>query len=134
MHPVVNLKAKIIQCRNAFPGDSVSYGATYNIKKTATLATVSVGYADGYLRSLSNKGLTSINGIQIPILGRVTMDMIIVDVSELPEKQRKPGNWVELIGNTISVDDLAGAAGTIPHEILTNLGSRYHREYLNNPK
>ncbi len=134
MNPAVNLKAKIIQCRNVLPGDAVSYGATYTIKKKATVATVSVGYADGYLRSLSNKGLTSINGIQIPILGRVTMDMIMVDVSKLPDKQRQPGNWVELIGDTISVDDLADAAGTIPHEILTNLGCRYHREYLNEPK
>ncbi|MBM09815.1 MAG: alanine racemase [Magnetovibrio sp.] len=131
MHSVINLKAKIIQCRNASPGETVSYGATYPITKPTTVATVSVGYADGYLRSLSNKGLTNINGIQIPIIGRVTMDTIMVDVSDLPESRRKPGDWVELIGDTISVDALADAAGTIPHEILTNLGNRYHREYLN---
>ena len=131
MHPVVSLKTKILQRREAFPGETISYGATYRIEKPTKIATVSVGYADGYLRSLSGKGFGVVNGIQLPVLGRVTMDMIMLDVSKVPEEKSRPGNWVELIGDSISVDDLADAAGTIPHEILTNLGSRYHRCYVN---
>lgn len=131
MHPVITLKARILQRRNAFPGSTVSYGATYTIERSAKIATVSVGYADGYIRSLSGRGVGIVNGIHLPVLGRVTMDLIMLDVSALPEEQSRPGSWVELIGEFISVDDLANAAGTIPHEVLTNLGNRYHRRYVN---
>ena len=130
MRPVVTLMARILQRRNATPGETVSYGATHTIEKPTKIATVSAGYADGYLRSLSAKGYGFIDGTRLPILGRVTMDMIMLDVSEVLEEKCRPGQWVELIGGHISADDIANAAGTISHEILTGLGDRYHRRYV----
>lgn len=130
MRPVVTLKARILQIRNAAPGERVSYGATHTIDKPTVIATVSVGYADGYLRSLSASGFGFIDNTRVRVLGRVTMDLIMLDVTDVAPEKCRPGDWVELIGPNVSVDTVADAAGTIGHEILTGLGRRYHRRYL----
>ncbi|MBT6096484.1 MAG: alanine racemase [Rhodospirillaceae bacterium] len=130
MRPVITLSAQILQVRHVAPGETVSYGATHAVDKPSKIATVATGYADGYLRSLSDTGYGFISGIRVPVLGRVTMDMIMLDVSEIAEDKCRPGMWVELIGSHVTVDDVAAAAGTIGHEIMTSIGARYHRRYI----
>ena len=129
MAATVRLRARIHQVRDAEPGETVGYGASYGVEKPAKIATLPVGYADGYLRSLSNAGCGTIDGRRVPLVGRVSMDLITVDVSDIPEQDRQPGQWVELIGPDNHVDAVAEAAGTIGYEILTSLGNRYHRVY-----
>ena len=94
------------------------------------IATVAVGYADGFLRSLSNAGRGLVGGRQVPIVGRVSMDLITVDVSDVPQGLTEPGNTVQLIGPERPIDAVAAEAGTIGYEILTSLGSRYHRVHV----
>ncbi|MGY9004957.1 MAG: alanine racemase, partial [Alphaproteobacteria bacterium] len=88
------------------------------------------GYADGYLRSLSNSATATLGGIRVPVVGRVSMDLITLDVTNVPDQVARPGALVELIGPDHSVDALAREAGTIGYEILTALGPRFHRHYL----
>src|SRR5690606_29406920 len=95
----------------------------------ARLAVVPVGYADGWLRSLSHKGSGSIGGYTVPVAGRISMDLTVFDVSDVPEHLVRPGAEIELIGPHLPVDAVAEAAGTIGYEVLTRLGSRYRREY-----
>jgi len=129
LSPVIDLKGRIIQLRDAAAGDTIGYGATYRVEQPTRIATVPVGYADGYLRSLSNNACGYIGGAKVPLVGRVSMDLITFDVSGVPEHDCRPGAWIELIGANNSVDDAAAAAGTIGYEILTSLGNRYHRVY-----
>lgn len=129
MAQVVELKARILQARAIDGGESVGYGATYCASRRERLVTVGVGYADGYLRSLSNRGHGYIGDIRMPLVGRVSMDLTVFDASAVPEAQAHPGGIVELIGPHNSVDAVAEDAGTIGYEILTNLGRRYHRVY-----
>ena len=111
-------------------GESVGYGASYRADRRERLVTVGVGYADGYPRSLSNRGHGYIGDIRMPLVGRVSMDLTIFDATAVPEEQARAGGIVELIGPHLSVDAVAADAGTIGYEILTNLGRRYHRVYL----
>jgi alanine racemase len=131
MRQVLRLQAKILQVRRVDDGDSVGYGATRRFDGPARLATIAVGYADGYMRSLSNRGAVHIDGAEAPIVGRVSMDLTVIDVSGLPEAATQPGTAVDLIGPQQTVDDLGGRAGTIGYEILTSLGRRYRRTYTN---
>ncbi len=133
MAGTVTLKSRILQVRDANRGDTVGYGASHAIDGKAKIATLPVGYADGYLRSLSNGGQGIIDGIPVPLVGRVSMDLITLDVTAVPDAKRQPGQWVELIGPHNPVDAVAVAAGTIGYEILTSLGARYHRRYLGGP-
>ena len=94
------------------------------------VATVGVGYADGYLRSLSNSGSGYMGDTRVPIVGRVSMDLITLDVSDVPDAAARPGALVDLIGPHNPIDSVAAEAGTIGYEILTGLGSRYYRVYL----
>lgn len=133
--PVVHLKGRILQVRNVAAGETVGYGATRTLKRASRIAIVSVGYADGLFRSLSTKdgeeGLVVYIGAHAaPILGRVSMDLITVDVTHLPESLARRGEWVELIGPNIPVQELAARAGTIDYEVLTNLGRRAYRRYI----
>lgn len=130
LRQVVRLQAKILQLRDVDRGTPVGYGATHRFARPARLATVGVGYADGYLRSLSNRGSAMIGGSRVPVVGRVSMDLLILDVSELPAQQLRRGDLVDLIGPGNSPDDLADQAGTIGYEILTSLGRRYARRYV----
>ena len=127
---VVRLQGRILQLREIDSDTPVGYGATHRCSPPARLATVGVGYADGYLRSLSGRGIAVAAGRRVPVVGRVSMDLLTLDVSELPQGSLRPGDLVDLIGPDNPVDDLAAQAGTIAYEILTSLGQRYARSYI----
>jgi alanine racemase len=132
---VVHLKGRILQIRDVPEGETVGYGATRTLQRPSRVAVVSVGYADGIFRALSTKdgedGLVVYLGPHAaPILGRVSMDLITVDVTGLPETHAKRGAWVELIGPNVSAHTVAMHAGTIDYEVLTNLGRRAVRRYI----
>jgi alanine racemase len=129
LRQVVRLSGKILQVREIDRGESVGYGAAHVMKTAGRAATVAVGYADGWLRSLSHRGCGYIAGKRIPLLGRVSMDLVTFDVSAVDPALAYPGAMVELLGEHYGVDDAAADAGTIGYEILTALGGRYHRIY-----
>jgi len=130
MRPVVRLTAPIIQLRALDAPAAVGYGGAHRSEAGRRIATVAVGYADGYLRALSGRGHASIDGVRVPVIGRVSMDLITLDVTEVPEARVRPGQGVDLIGDACDLDALAVEAGTIGYEILTSLGGRYLRRYL----
>lgn len=135
MTPVVRLYARILQIGEADAGETVGYGASLELQRRTRYATVSVGYADGYFRKLGSSNgqrgaIGWLDGRPLPILGRVSMDLAVFDITDLPEASAQRGGFVELIGPHFTVDDAAGLAGTIGYEILTSLGSRSTRVYL----
>lgn len=141
MRPVVTAQARVVQVRTANAGQSVSYGSTVRLTRDSRLAIVSAGYADGYMRSQSSGGVPLrqsvpqggqgfVAGRKVPVAGRITMDLTIFDVTGLPETAVLAGDYVELFGKNIAVDDVARAAGTIGYEILTNIGLRHERRYV----
>ena len=131
MHPVVSLHVPVIRVRLVYKGASVGYGAAWTAEKDTWLATVSAGYADGIMRHLGNRGALYWKGYRCPIRGRVSMDLTTVDLSEVPENERpRPGELMEVLGPHQGADDLARDADTIGYEILTTLGQRYERQYL----
>jgi alanine racemase len=111
------IEAPILQVRDVAPGESFGYGATYSAAKKMRTATVALGYADGFLRSLSGRGYGVIGGAKRPLLGRVSMDLVIIDVTGCAEAQ--PGAMVEFLGPNAPLDEVAHLAGTAPYEILT---------------
>jgi alanine racemase len=134
MQSVVELKARIVQIRNVEKGESVGYGGTWTARRPTRLAVVSVGYADGYFRAgSSNDGTRGaevvVAGKRCPIAGRVSMDLIAVDVTDLEKNAARRGHLVTLIGEGITVDELAHHFGTIGYEVMTSLGPRYKRIY-----
>ncbi|MFQ5765698.1 MAG: alanine racemase [Rhodospirillales bacterium] len=129
MAQVIILQGKIAQVRAVDTPQTVGYGATHRIEGPGRIATLAVGYADGYLRSLSNRGTGYIGDIPVPVVGRVSMDLITLDVSGVPEDSCPVGGLVDLIGPHNPVDRIAAEAGTIAYEVLTSLGNRYHRVY-----
>jgi alanine racemase len=129
MEAMVCLRAKILQIRSVEAATTVGYGATYAVAAATRLAVVGIGYADGYPRCLGNVGAASVGGMRVPVVGRVSMDLLCLDVSSLPTESTREGDYVELIGGDISLDEVAEAAGTISYEILTGLGIRLEREY-----
>jgi alanine racemase len=129
LRPIVRLAAKILQIRQIDRGESVGYGAAHVMGAPGRIATAAVGYADGWLRSLSHRGCGYIAGKRVPLVGRVSMDLVTFDVSAIPPGLAQPGGEIELLGPEYGVDDAAAAAGTIGYEILTSLGARYHRIY-----
>jgi alanine racemase len=130
MRAVVRLDARVIQTREIAAGDAVGYGHAFNAAGPMRIATLSVGYADGWLRSVGAKGQAYVGDRAMPIAGRVSMDSLTLDISTLPADMLKPGDFVELLGPHQSIDDVAAAAGTIGYEILTSLGGRYRRRYI----
>jgi alanine racemase len=129
MLPVVGLTAPVLQVHEVDAPGSVGYGATYRTLPGAVIATVPVGYADGFPRA-AGAAKARIAGREVPIAGRVSMDLIGLDVSALGAGEVRPGMPVELIGGADGVDRLAEAAGTIGYEVLTRLGRRFERVYL----
>lgn len=123
------LSSKIIQIREIDTPSCVGYGATCELPAGARVATLPVGYADGYLRSLGNSAFCYFKKHKLPVVGRVSMDLIMVDISNVPNGQINVGDEIEIMGKNISADDLAKTAGTIGYEILTRLGARYKRFY-----
>ena len=134
MRAVVSLQGRIVQMRAVALGATVGYSATWTAKRATRLAIVSIGYADGFLRAASASDAKPgaeaiIAGRRCPLAGRVSMDLIAFDVTDVPEAQIKRGGLVTLLGDGIGVDDLADRAGTIGYEVLTSLGRRYRRIY-----
>ncbi|TVZ38202.1 alanine racemase [Alteromonadaceae bacterium 2753L.S.0a.02] len=136
LQEVVSLHLPVVQTRNLPAGESVGYGATRHFSQTAKLAIVAGGYADGLFRSLSNRGASWVadpngeGGWLAPIVGRISMDTTIVDISAVPEGVVHEGARLEFIGPHLSVENIAKAAGTVSYEVLTSLGARYNRHYL----
>jgi alanine racemase len=126
--PVVSLTAPILQVREVGPGETVGYGATWRAPRPSRIAVVPLGYADGIFRAMSGRGHFHLGGAPVPIVGRVSMDMITLDVTDHPNAA--PGQSVEVLGPNQTVDALAAHAGTIGYEILTALGARYARSYI----
>jgi len=129
MRPVVRLRSRIWQVRNAGPGETVGYGATHEVTEPTRIATVALGYGDGHPRALSNRGEVYVGGQAAPVIGRISMDSTTVDVSGLPEDRVRPGTLVDVIGPNNPIDAVAASAGTVAYELLTQLGRRYHRTY-----
>jgi alanine racemase len=136
MMPAVTLEAPFIQVRDCKTGESVGYGATYILPRDTRLAIIALGYADGFIRSASSTnqhagGRVFSRGQTCPVLGRVSMDMFAVDITDLGDNAPPPGEMVEVLGPNVTVDDQADPAGTIGYEILTSLKGRYPRTYVN---
>jgi alanine racemase len=138
MRPVVGLEARIVQLRWVEAEHTVGYNGRWVALTRRRIATLSVGYADGYPRSSSARGrseeellagMALIAGHRCPFAGNVSMDLITVDVTDVPERQVKRGDTVTLIGSELTIDEVGRRAGTIGYEILTNLGARYARAY-----
>jgi alanine racemase len=129
MLPVVRLQAKVIQTRSLDRGAGVGYGHIFHVTEPLVAATISLGYADGWHRRAASAAW--FENVPLPFLGRVSMDSIVLDISALPPDRLKAGDLVELIGPSQTVDQAAGHAGTIGYEILTSLGHRFHRRYVN---
>lgn len=130
LQSVAHLQGKIIQTREIAAGAGVGYSLTYRSTQTRRIATVAVGYADGWMRSLSNRGLAWIGDKQVPMVGNVSMDTITLDVSDVALELLYPGALVDLISTKNTADQVAERAGTIGYEILTSLGLRYQRHYI----
>ena len=128
MQAVATLTGKVVQIHKVDTGNSVGYGAEWRAQRPSSIATVAVGYADGYLRSLQNRIFVALSGVRLPVIGRISMDLITVDVTDAGAAVA-PGMDVELLGGAIGIDELGERAGTIGYEILTQLGRRYHRRY-----
>jgi alanine racemase len=132
MAPVVELKARIVQLRGVEKSVTVGYNATWTTRRASRLAIVSAGYADGYPRPVGTSdaltgGQALVAGRRCPVVGRVSMDLIAVDITDVPDNAAKRGDFVTLIGDGIGIDEFAGWARTISWDVLTRLGKRYRR-------
>ncbi|MDE1916721.1 MAG: alanine racemase [Sphingomonadales bacterium] len=130
IRPVVTLEARIMQIREVPAGAGAGYGLTWHAAAPARLATLGIGYADGWLRSLSGQGSAYAKGHKLPFAGRISMDSTIIDITSLPQGALAEGDLVELIGPHRAIEQVAEEAGTIAYEILTSLGARYARHYF----
>ena len=132
LQPVLSLRAVISHIKEIEPGSDVSYGRTYTAEKKLRVATIPIGYADGYSRQLSGKGSILVHGVRCPILGRICMDQCMIDVSAVPKAQ--VGDIVTLIGadggDVIRVEEIAEMMDTIPYEVICGLSKRVTRVYL----
>ena len=130
--PVAHLRARVIDLRTVSDGDTVSYGATWRARGTRRVATLGIGYADGYRRALSNRGVVLLNGQRVPVAGIVTMDMTMIDVTDAP---CEIGDVATLIGrdgdDVLTVDDVAATAQVLSYELLVGLKLRAPRVYVN---
>ncbi|MDX2074196.1 MAG: alanine racemase [Alphaproteobacteria bacterium] len=129
MRHVATLSAPILQIRELDRDESVGYGATFEAGKNARIAIVGLGYSDGYFRSLSNRGVAFIAGHKVPIVGRISMDMIALDVSQVPASAITENSRAEFINVGQTVDDIAEQCGTIGYEVFTRIGRRVRRIY-----
>jgi len=127
MRQVVTLRAKIIQTRTLAAGGGVGYGHVFRSAERLELATIALGYADGWPRNVATAA--RVDGVSLPFVGRVSMDSIVLNISALPPGRLKAGDLVEIVGKSQTIDDVAASAGTIGYEILTGLGRRFNRRY-----
>jgi alanine racemase len=130
LRQAVSLDVRIVQVRTIEAGAAVGYGARYVAEGTRRIATIAIGYADGWLRALSGRGSAYIDGVRVPVAGTVSMDSITLDVTGIPDARLQPGMTVELLGPHQHVDVVAAEAGTIGYEVLTRMGARFERRYL----
>jgi len=134
MYAVAILEGSVLQLRDVGPGETVGYGATWEARRPSRIAVLGAGYKDGVPRSLSSRtpegpAQVFINGRRCPIIGRVSMDMMAIDVTDLGAGSIMRGTRAEILGRNILIDEAAAWAGTISYELLTRLGSRYARLY-----
>jgi alanine racemase len=134
MRRVVELKSRIIQVRSIEFGQTVGYDATWTARRPTRLAILSNGYADGYFRAASGSdqkpgGMVLINSQRCPIVGRISMDLMAIDITDVPDHSVRRGDFATLIGEGLEIDEVAELAGTIGYEVLTSLGHRYARLY-----
>jgi alanine racemase len=129
---VITISAQIIQIREVEEDGTVGYGATHHIKKGSTLATVAIGYADGYLRSLTSNMYCYIADIKVPVVGRVSMDSIVLDVSSVPKKELHKDTEVEIVNDYFTIDDLANSSERLSYELLIYFGNslRCKKNYI----
>ncbi|MFL6690698.1 MAG: alanine racemase [Alphaproteobacteria bacterium] len=126
---VAVLTGGILQLQRVDTGETVGYGATFRVKRPSLLATIGLGYADGLMRAIGNRGEGAIGGVRVPVVGRVSMDLVTVDVTDVPAERLHVETHVEFLGDTISLDEFAARAGTASYEVLTSLGHRMPRHY-----
>ena len=126
---VIRLRAEIIQIRYVDTPQTVGYGASYSVKGPTKIATLAIGYADGYMRSLGNSGIAYIENYKVPVVGRVSMDLTTVDITNVPDSLISSKTMVDLIGPNNPIDVIANQAETISYELLTGLGKRIKRNY-----
>lgn len=131
LKPVLKAYAQVLQIQDIPQGAAVGYDSTFIAPKALRIATLGVGYADGYFRSLSNRGEVYFEGYKLPILGRVSMDLTVVNVTDLPVNKIGLGSWVELFGDHLWADKVAEKAGTVSWELFARLGPRFERFYMN---
>lgn len=131
MHQVIQVQAQLIQWRDIEAGDGVGYNHTWLADRPTRIGTVAIGYADGLLRSASNRAHLRLGGRTVPLIGRVSMDTVTVDLTNVPEDLLGSGAMLSLIDNEQRIDSLAQQASTNAYEILTSLGSRFRRNYIN---
>lgn len=129
LKPVVKVYAQVLQVGPLLKGHSVGYDGTYIAHRPSRIATLGIGYGDGYLRNLSNKGQIYLGGYRVSVIGRVSMDLLTVDITDLPEDACHVGDWAEVMGDHIHIDDVAKIADAAPWELLTSLSTRSHRYY-----
>ncbi len=127
---VVSLKAKLIQSREIYKGDVIGYGATFKAKSKMKVGTLGFGYADGFNRLFSNNFRIRHKKKQIDVVGRVSMDLITIDITKLKNSKNIMDQEFEIIGNNYSINTISKIINTIPYEVLTNLGKRYQRRYI----
>ena len=143
MQAVIAAEARILQVKQALAGETVGYGGCHTLTRNSRLAIASAGYADGLHRSMSGAGVPlrkngspgshgKIGDFEVPILGRISMDLTAFDVTDVPQQVLQDTQWIELFGKTLVLDDAARNCGTVGYELLTSLGGRYTREYLGN--
>jgi alanine racemase len=133
LKPVLRVQSRVLQLREINSGTTVGYGATHQADSKRMIATVGTGYADGYPWSLGNRGVASVGGHRVPVVGRVSMDLITLDVTGIPQDLVQPGCMADLIGPDISLEEVAERAGTVNYEILTRLSQRARRKFLGGP-
>ncbi len=123
------LTGRIVQLRRVDAGESVGYGASCRVQRPSVLATVGLGYADGLMRAMGNRGFAAIGTHRVPIAGRVSMDLTTLDVTDVPPRLLETGGEVEFFGDDISLEEAAGWAGTANYEMLTGVAPRVPRHY-----
>ena len=133
MRPVVTLHARVLQTRRVDALQTVGYGGAWRSARPTRVATIALGYADGYFRTLINRSVVYIAQQPVPVIGRISMDLVTIDVTDLAEADCQPGTLVEVLGPNVPSDDLAARARTNAYEIMTALSHRYARVYVDEP-
>jgi alanine racemase len=127
---VAVLSGRVLQIRHIDQGETVGYAATFTVTKPSTLAIVATGYADGLIRARGTRGHAAIAGVRVPFAGRMSMDLLALDASDVPDAALVRGAEVEFMGDIVTLEEVADAAGTITHEVLTSISPRARRIYV----